>query len=91
MTKRVRLHVSGLVQGVGFRKLIERVACGHSLDGWVRNQPDGRVEIEAQVPAKDVEELLKKAGCGSSMSQVTEIKITDLLPDEKQKGLTIRF
>ena len=39
-----RLHVSGIVQGVGFRPFVHRLADRHGLGGWVRNT-SGDVEI----------------------------------------------
>lgn len=39
-----RLRVEGVVQGVGFRPFVHRMAVRHDLDGWVRNGADG-VEI----------------------------------------------
>lgn len=43
----VRLRVSGLVQGVGFRPFVHRLAIRHGVNGWVRNT-SGRVEIHAE-------------------------------------------
>lgn len=40
--------VYGNVQGVGFRAATEQQANNLQLKGWVRNLPDGRVEILAQ-------------------------------------------
>jgi len=42
--KRVRVVVSGDVQGVGFRWSARDEAAGRGVAGWVRNRPDGRVE-----------------------------------------------
>ena len=42
-----RFIVSGRVQGVGFRYFIVREAEALGLAGWVRNLPDGRVEVLA--------------------------------------------
>ncbi|MEM0953719.1 MAG: carbamoyltransferase HypF [Pseudomonadota bacterium] len=50
--ERRRLHVRGLVQGVGFRPFVFRLAREFSLSGFVRNGPDG-VIIEAQGCALD--------------------------------------
>ena len=42
---RVRIIYSGTVQGVGFRFTAERIATSFGLAGWVRNSPDGNVEV----------------------------------------------
>jgi acylphosphatase len=56
-----RLHClfSGEVQGVGFRRHTERQALALGLRGWVRNLPDGRVEMVAEGPPADLEALVK--------------------------------
>jgi acylphosphatase len=46
--RRVRLLISGRVQGVCFRAYTREEACRLGLKGWVRNLPDGRVEVLAQ-------------------------------------------
>jgi len=43
----VRYVVGGRVQGVGFRAATEREAAALGLRGWVRNLPDGTVEVVA--------------------------------------------
>lgn len=53
MTEARRLHVTGVVQGVGFRPFVARLAEAHRLAGWVRNGPDG-VEIHVEGPAATV-------------------------------------
>jgi acylphosphatase len=57
----VRAHVfyGGRVQGVGFRYTAERLALDLDLVGWVKNLPDGRVEIVCEGPRSTVEALLK--------------------------------
>ncbi|MBN2058031.1 MAG: acylphosphatase [Candidatus Saganbacteria bacterium] len=46
--KRLHVHYTGFVQGVGFRFTAVDVAQKHGLSGWVRNLPDGRVEFLAE-------------------------------------------
>ena len=45
---RVHLFVSGRVQGVAFRAYTVDEALRLGVKGWVRNLPDGRVEVEAE-------------------------------------------
>jgi hydrogenase maturation protein HypF len=49
-----RLHVSGVVQGVGFRPFVHRLATRHALGGWVRNEA-GDVHIEVEGTATAIE------------------------------------
>ena len=46
---RLRIAVEGIVQGVGFRPCVYRLAMARGLTGWVRNRPEG-VELEVQGP-----------------------------------------
>ena len=53
----ILVHVSGVVQGVGFRFLINQYALKHNIKGFVRNLSDGRVEICAQGTDKEIQEF----------------------------------
>ncbi len=46
--KRMQVLYSGQVQGVGFRYNVKSVATGFDVTGWVRNLPDGGVELIAE-------------------------------------------
>jgi acylphosphatase len=48
---------SGNVQGVGFRYTAQHLARSHPVSGFVRNLPDGRVEMVAEGEAKDLDAL----------------------------------
>jgi acylphosphatase len=52
---RVRLLITGLVQGVAFRQSATFEAQRLGLSGWVKNLPDGRVEAEAEGERSKVE------------------------------------
>jgi acylphosphatase len=52
-----RFLISGRVQGVGFRYYAERVASRDGIHGWVRNLPDGRVEVFAEGEIEAVDRL----------------------------------
>jgi acylphosphatase len=57
-TVRRRVYYSGRVQGVGFRYTSQRLAQGHDVGGYVRNLPDGRVELVAEGEPSEVDALL---------------------------------
>jgi acylphosphatase len=48
------VYFSGHVQGVGFRYQTLQVAKGFEVSGFVRNLPDGRVQLEAEGAAGEV-------------------------------------
>ena len=51
-------HVTGQVQGVGYRALVQEVARGHPVVGTVRNEEDGGVRIEVQGEPDRLERFL---------------------------------
>jgi acylphosphatase len=55
---RIQVRFSGRVQGVGFRATARSIARHHSITGWVRNEPDGSVLLEAQGHAAAVRAFL---------------------------------
>lgn len=54
MTAR-QVFYTGRVQGVGFRYTVKQLAAGYEVSGWVKNLPDGRVELLAV--SRDGDEL----------------------------------
>jgi acylphosphatase len=55
---RVRASYGGRVQGVGFRATTRAIAGTCRVTGWVRNEPDGTVTIEAQGEPEEVNRFL---------------------------------
>ncbi len=53
-----RIFFSGRVQGIGFRFTSQTIACRYALCGFVRNLPDGRVELLLQGDEEDVENCI---------------------------------
>ncbi len=56
--QRRRVVYFGRVQGVGFRATARSTASRHAVTGWVRNEPDGSVVLEAQGLAHVVDGFL---------------------------------
>lgn len=89
MLKREQLIVTGVVQGVGFRKFIDRTAKELNLCGWVRNRADGTVEINAQGPENALDELFRKATNGPARSKVLFVQKKVEEPFTSLDGFTI--
>jgi acylphosphatase len=72
-----RLHavVHGDVQGVGFRYHVTRAAHPLDLRGWVRNKPDGTVELVSEGPRSALEQLLESARRGPRGATVTRVDV----------------
>ena len=58
MTICKHVYYSGRVQGVGFRYTAHHVAQEHDVAGFVRNLPDGRVEVKVEGSLEQVEAFL---------------------------------
>jgi len=59
---RAHLFYGGRVQGVGFRYTVESLAMALDLTGWVKNLPDGRVELVCEGPRDKIEALVGQIG-----------------------------
>jgi acylphosphatase len=80
MIKRVHVWVAGRVQGVFFRASARDKAVGLGLAGWVRNLPDGRVEIVAEGNAERIAEFLDWCRIGPSRAEVEECRVIEESP-----------
>ena len=59
-THRAHLFYGGRVQGVGFRYTAEAVAHGLGLTGWVKNLPDGRVEVVCEGSKEKIDAFISE-------------------------------
>ncbi len=73
--KQVQLHVRGRVQGVFFRASTQREAKRLGLTGWVRNRPDGGVDILAEGEEDELKDLIAWANKGPSASRVERVDV----------------
>ena len=70
---RAHVHVTGRVQGVGFRATTRRHADQRGADGWVRNLDDGRVEAVFEGPEGDVRDMVAWCETGSRAAEVDDV------------------
>jgi acylphosphatase len=85
-----RFLISGRVQGVGFRFFAEAAAAREGLHGWVRNLPDGRVEIEAEGEAEAIERFERNMRQGPPGARVSDVQADDTVPSRRETGFSIR-
>lgn len=77
MTSR-EFHFSGSVQGVGFRWTVKTIAESIGVTGWVRNNPDGSVDMFARGDEADLKDLLEQinARFGANIAETTSREAT---------------
>ncbi|PSP83497.1 acylphosphatase [Halobacteriales archaeon QS_6_64_34] len=79
--KRVRVYVSGQVQGVFFRGTTRDNAQEKGVDGWVKNLDDGRVEAVFEGDPDAVDEMVDFCYEGSEMASVSTVEVTEEEPE----------
>lgn len=87
--KTVKIIISGVVQGVGYRYFIARIADYLGIKGYVKNLFNGNVEILASGRKEFLEELIKKAKIGPPRSAVKSCQIEWLEIDNKYNNFEI--
>lgn len=80
----------GRVQGVGFRFTAHRMAHRHQLTGFVRNLPDGTVEMLAQGPVEDINKCIEEIE-ENLAGYVRDTKIEEIPPDPQHMDFKITF
>ena len=86
----VRIIVSGLVQGVGFRYYIYRRAQSMRLTGYVKNLPSGQVEIIASGEKGLIDEMIDAARVGPSYASVSDVHLERIEPATTFRDFSIR-
>ena len=90
MTARMHVRVGGGVQMVGFRLFTVETARRSGLCGWVRNSPDGAVELVAEGERAALEELLAAVRRGPRAAQVHQVSVRWDEPTGEFAGFSVR-
>ena len=85
-----RYLIGGRVQGVGFRFFTLASAEREAIDGWVRNTPDGRVEIEAEGDSDAVMRFERHIRNGPPGGRVEHVEVTEMPTLMTRSGFNIR-
>ncbi len=86
---KANVFYSGRVQGVGFRYRAMRIAQGFEVAGYVRNLPDGRVQLEAEGAAAEVQAFLDEVAEELS-GHIRQAEQTSEIGAGQFNGFTIR-
>lgn len=79
------MRYSGRVQGVGFRFTCCWIASSHAVTGWVRNEQDGGVTLEAQGAPEAVEGFLGAVAAQMGSKIATSDKVpAEVIPGEAE-------
>mgnify|MGYP001280067613 CR=1 FL=1 len=88
--ERVHVRVEGRVQGVWFRASTQREAQDFELTGWVQNEPDGAVTLEAQGRPEALEELLTWLRDGPRAARVDALQVSWIDVMDGERAFEIR-
>jgi len=87
---RVRIRITGIVQGVGFRPFVYRIAVKNDLDGYVRNRGDAGVEIHLEGREENIRKFLRDLKEKKPpLAQIYEIITLPLKGKNKYEAFTI--
>jgi len=80
----------GRVQGVGFRFTAYHIASRHQLTGFVRNVPDGSVEMLAQGQPQDIDDCVEDIK-NDFAGYIRETRIDEVSPNPRYTDFKITF
>lgn len=85
---RLRVHLQGMVQGVGFRPFVHRLARKWRLNGWVRNATDG-VILEVEGPGDHIAAFVKEVQTRKPPAAFIDSLETDPVPVRGEPGFRL--
>ena len=88
MTAR-HVFYEGRVQGVGFRFTVKQIARGYDVVGWVKNLPDGRVELQVGGELEEVEGFLEGIAESQLKSHIKQVEAHSIPPLIGVRGFEI--
>lgn len=75
--KHLDIHVFGIVQGVSFRAYTQDKAESLGINGFVCNEPDDTVYIEAEGPEEDLAQFVRWCHEGPMLARVERVEVAE--------------
>jgi acylphosphatase len=91
MQRRIHAFVSGRVQGVNYRFFTQKVANMLGIKGWVRNLPDGRVEVVAEGEEDAIKKFIDFLHEGPIAARVDNVDVNEEKFRDEFENFEIRF
>ena len=85
-----QVFYEGRVQGVGFRFTVKSLARGFEVVGWIRNLPDGRVELQASGDSAELEAFLEAIRESELQSHIRNVNSSPIPPLQGIRGFEIQ-
>ena len=82
----IHLEIAGRVQGVGFRWFVKERARRFNVSGWVRNRPDGSVEVAATGDRKSLDDFVGALRRGPDGARVDTLRELDEIAADSLDG-----
>ncbi|GIO22674.1 acylphosphatase [Oceanobacillus sp. J11TS1] len=88
----IAISVRGRVQGVGFRYFTQHTATDCNITGWVKNEADGSVYIEAYGGDENIDLFLDKIKKGPSrFAKVSDLSVKEYAEDPEFTSFDIKY
>lgn len=88
ITKHIKIY--GEVQGIGYRYFVRETAKSYGITGWVKNNIDGSVEIEASGSLETMKEFIEDIKTKHKWARIVKI-IDEEIPYKKYTDFKIVF
>jgi len=85
-----QVFYEGHVQGVGFRYSVKQIAKGFDVVGWIRNLPDGRVELQASAEPAELSAFIEAIGQSALRAHIKNQTESLLAEAPEARGFEIR-